>query len=143
MPKYLLQVNDTLDGIKGLKSKGGSARVAVATELIEGLGGKLESFYFAFGDTDVYAIADFPDNVSAAAAALAVSAGGGATERTVVLLTAAEVDAAVAKKTNYRPPGADHSVAMSSTDILGGQAAFLSKQDSPAPLTAGGASCCS
>jgi uncharacterized protein with GYD domain len=105
MPKYLLEVNYTLDGIKGVKAQGGSARVAAATELIEGLGGKIESFHFAFGGTDVYVVADYPDNVSAAAAALAVSAGGGATARTVVLLTAAEVDAAVAKKTTYRPPG--------------------------------------
>ncbi len=105
MSKYLLEVNYTLDGIKGVKAKGGSARVAAATELIEGLGGKLESFYFAFGGTDVYAIADFPDHVSAAAAALAVSAGGGATVRTVVLITDAEIDAAVAKKATYRAPG--------------------------------------
>jgi len=105
MPKYLLEVNYTLDGIKGLKAQGGSARVAAATELIEGLGGKIESFNFAFGSADVYVIADFPDNVSAASAALTVSAGGGATARTVVLLTAAEVDAAAAKKTTYRPPG--------------------------------------
>lgn len=105
MAKYLLEVDYTLDGIKGLKSKGGSARVAAAQELIEGLGGKMESFYFAFGETDVYVIADFPDNSSAAAAALAVCAGGGATARTAVLLTADEVDAAAAKKATYRPPG--------------------------------------
>ncbi len=79
--------------------------MAAATELIESVGGKLESFYFAFGDTDVYCVADFPDNVSAVAAAEAVSAGGGATARTVVLLTAAEVDAAAAKSATYRPPG--------------------------------------
>lgn len=105
MPKFLLEVNYTLDGIKGVKAGGGAARVAAATELIEGLGGTLESFYFAFGDTDVYAIGDFPDNVSAAAAALAVSAGGGATVRTVALLSPADIDAAAAKKTTYRPPG--------------------------------------
>lgn len=105
MPKYVLEVNYTLDGVKGLKSKGGSARVAAAKDLIEGLGGKMECFYFALGRTDVYAIADFPDNTSAAAAALTVSASGGATVRTVVLLTAAEVDAATAKDTTYRPPG--------------------------------------
>jgi len=98
-------VNYSLDGIKGLKSEGGSGRAAAATELIEGLGGKVESFYFAFGGTDVYVVADFPDNVSAAAAALTVCAGGGATARTVVLLSAAELDAAAAKKTTYRPPG--------------------------------------
>jgi uncharacterized protein with GYD domain len=105
VPKYLLEVNYTLEGIKGVKSKGGTARMAAAKELVEGLGGKLESFYFAFGKTDVYAVADFPDSVSAAAAALTVSAGGGATVRTVVLLTADEADAAAAKQTTYRPPG--------------------------------------
>jgi uncharacterized protein with GYD domain len=105
MAHYLLEVNYTLDGIKGLKSNGGSAREAAAKELIEGLGGRMESFYFAFGGTDVYVIADFPDNVSAAAAALTVAAGGGATARTVVLLTAAEADEAAAKQTSYRPPG--------------------------------------
>jgi uncharacterized protein with GYD domain len=105
MPKYLLEVSYTLDGIKGVKSEGGSARVSAATEAIEGLGGKIESFYFAFGDTDAYVVADYPDNVSVAAAALAVSAGGGARVRTVVLLTPAEVDAAAAKQTTYRPPG--------------------------------------
>jgi uncharacterized protein with GYD domain len=105
MAKYLLEVNYTLDGIKGVKAKGGSGRVAAATELIEGLGGKMESFHFAFGGTDVYVIADFPDNVSAAAAALTVGAGGGATARTVVLLTAAEIDSAIVKETTYRPPG--------------------------------------
>jgi uncharacterized protein with GYD domain len=105
MAKYLLQVSYTLEGIKGLKAQGGSARVAAATELIEGLGGSVESFYFAFGENDVYVVADFADAASAAAAALAVAAGGGATARTVVLLTPEEIDAAAAKKTTYRPPG--------------------------------------
>lgn len=105
MSKYLLEVDYTLEGVRGLKSEGGSARVAAASALIEGLGGKVESFYFGFGATDVFVIVDMPDNVSAAAAALAVSAGGGATSRTVVLLTGAEMDAAVKKETTYRAPG--------------------------------------
>lgn len=105
MSRYLLEVNYTLDGIKGLKSKGGSARETAARELIEGLGGKMESFYFAFGGTDAYVVAEFPDDISAAAGVLTVSAGGGATVRTVVLLTAADIDEAASKKTTYRPPG--------------------------------------
>jgi uncharacterized protein with GYD domain len=105
MSKYMLEVKYTLDGVRGVKVQGGSARVAAATELIESVGGKLDSFYFAFGDTDVYVVADFPDNISAAAAAQTVSAGGGASARTVVLLTAAEIDAAVSKTSTYRPPG--------------------------------------
>jgi uncharacterized protein with GYD domain len=105
MSKYLLEVTYTLEGIKGVKEKGGSARLAAATELIEGVGGKIESFYFAFGGTDVFVIADLPDDVSAAAAALTVSAAGGASTRTVSLLTPAQVDAAANNSVKYRPPG--------------------------------------
>jgi uncharacterized protein with GYD domain len=105
MPKYLLEVNYSLEGIRGVRAQGGTARVAAATELIESLGGTIESFNFAFGGADVYLIANFPDDVSAAAAALTVSAGGGATTRTVPLLTPAQVDEAVAKNATYRPPG--------------------------------------
>jgi uncharacterized protein with GYD domain len=105
MSKYLLEVSYSLEGVRGVKSQGGSARVAAATELIESVGGKVESFNFAFGGADVYLIADFPDDVSAAAAAITVNAGGGATTRTVPLLTPAQIDAAVAKDATYRPPG--------------------------------------
>ncbi|HXC79621.1 MAG TPA: GYD domain-containing protein, partial [Candidatus Acidoferrum sp.] len=61
MSKYLLEVTYTLDGIRGVQANGGSARVTAATELIESVGGTLESFYFAFGATDVYVVADSPD----------------------------------------------------------------------------------
>src|SRR5258708_919771 len=105
MPKYLLEVNYTLEGIQGVKAKGGAARKAAASAAAKSAGGKIESFFFAFGSTDVYVIADFPDNSAAAALALAVSAGGGATVRTVVLLTPDEIDAAAGKKVTYRPPG--------------------------------------
>ena len=105
MPKYLLEVNYTLEGVKGVKTEGGSARVAAATSAIEGLGGKVDAFYFAFGDVDAYLIVDYPDNASVAAVSLAVGAGGGATIQTTALLTAAEVDTAAAKQTTYRPPG--------------------------------------
>jgi uncharacterized protein with GYD domain len=104
MPKYLIEVNYTREGVKGLKAEGGSARVAAATALIESVGGTVDSFHFALGETDAHVITDMPDAVSAAGA-LAVNAGGGATTRTVALLTATEADAAAAKKTLYRPPG--------------------------------------
>jgi uncharacterized protein with GYD domain len=105
MSKYLLEVTYTLEGIKGVKGKGGTARQAAATELIEGLGGKIESFYFAFGGSDAFVVAELPDEVSAMAAALTVGAAGGATIRTVSLLTPAQVDAAANKSVKYRPPG--------------------------------------
>ena len=86
MPKYLLQVNYTLDGVRGALAEGGSARKAAAQAAAKSAGGKIESFHFAFGSTDAYVIADFPDNASAAALALTVSAGGGAVVNTTVLL---------------------------------------------------------
>jgi uncharacterized protein with GYD domain len=105
MPKYLLEVNYTLDGIRGVRAQGGSARQSAAQAAAESVGGTVESFLFAFGGTDVYLVADMPDNVAAAALALAVTAGGGATVKTVVLLSAADIDAAVGKEVSYRPPG--------------------------------------
>jgi uncharacterized protein with GYD domain len=74
--------------------------------MIKGLGGSLEGFYYAFGEDDVYAIAELPDNVTAAAVSLAVSAAGAARSNVVVLLTPEEVDAATRKSVGYRAPGA-------------------------------------
>ena len=105
MPKYLLQVNYTLDGVKGVLAKGGSARKAAAQAAAKSVGGKVESFYFAFGSTDVFVVADLPDNSAAAALALTVTSGGGATVATTVLLTPDELDQAAASKVKYQPPG--------------------------------------
>ena len=106
MPKFLVETSYTLDGIRGVKAGGGSARAAAAKAAVEEVGGTLEAFYFAFGDSDVYLIADLPDNASAAAIGLTVSAGGGATTHTTVLITPEEMDAAAKMQSSYRPPGA-------------------------------------
>ncbi len=105
MAKYLVEARYTAEGAKGLASDGGTGRRTVAAKAIEGLGGKIEAFYYAFGDVDVYAIFDVPDNVSAAALSLAVSQGGGINTKTVVLLTPEEMDQAGKKAVDYRPPG--------------------------------------
>jgi uncharacterized protein with GYD domain len=104
VPKYLLQVNYTLDGVKGVLAQGGSARKAAASAAAKSAGGKVESFHFALGSTDVYLIADLPDNAAAAALALTVSAGGGATVATTALLTVDEIDKAASAKVKYQPP---------------------------------------
>jgi uncharacterized protein with GYD domain len=106
MPKFLFEASYTQEGVKGVQSAGGSARRDAIAKMTEGIGGKVESFYFAFGDTDAYVIVDAPDTEAAAAAALAVNASGGATLKTVVLLTPEEVDAAAQRSVDYRPPGA-------------------------------------
>jgi uncharacterized protein with GYD domain len=106
MPKYLLQVNYTLDGVRGVLAKGGSARKAAASAAAKSVGGKVDSFYFAFGSTDVYVVADLPNNAAAAALALTVSGGGGATVDTTVLITPEEIDEAAGTEVKYQPPGA-------------------------------------
>jgi uncharacterized protein with GYD domain len=105
MPKYLLQVKYTLDGVRGVIAKGGSARQKAAQAAAESMGGTLDCFYFAFGGTDVFTVADLPSNEAAAALALTVSAGGGATVETLVLLTPEEIDKAAKEKVKYVPPG--------------------------------------
>jgi len=105
MPKYLLQASYTVEGIKGLRKEGGTSRRAAAEQLVKSLGGTVESFYYAFGDNDVYTVVDMPDHASMSAAALAIGASGAVTGKTIVLLTAEEVDAATKKTLTYRAPG--------------------------------------
>jgi uncharacterized protein with GYD domain len=105
MSKYLIQANYANEGVKGLLKEGGSSRRTAVEKLFASVGGKVEAFYYAFGDTDLFVIADIPDNVSAAALSLTVNAIGAATSRVTVLLTVEEIDAAAKKTVNYRPPG--------------------------------------
>lgn len=105
MAKYLLQGSYTTEGSKGILEHGGSQRRAAVEEAARSLGGKLESFYFAFGDSDAIAIVDLPDNVSAAAVSLAANASGGINCKTTVLMTPEEMDEAARKPLSYRPPG--------------------------------------
>ena len=106
MPKYLIQASYTAEGVKGVLKEGATSRRAVVQKLSEGLGGKIEAFYFAFGEDDAYVIGDFPDNATAAAVSMSVNASGAVRLKTVVLLTPEEVDEAAKKSVDYRPPGA-------------------------------------
>jgi uncharacterized protein with GYD domain len=105
MPKYLIEASYTADALKGILDKGGSSRPDAVRPMVEGLGGTVESFYFAFGDADAYVILDMPDDVSAAAVAMTVNASGAVRAKTTVLLTPAEVDQAAEKSVDYSPPG--------------------------------------
>jgi len=105
MPKYLVQANYVGEGVKGLLKEGGSSRRAAVEKLIKSGGGKLETFYYAFGETDLYVIADMPDNASMAAVALTVAASGVINLKTTVLMTPEELDNAAKKTPIYRAPG--------------------------------------
>jgi len=65
----------------------------------------LESVYYMFGEDDVMVIVEMPDNVSMSALSLAVSASGLVRTKTIPLITVDEMDKALAKSINYRPPG--------------------------------------
>ena len=105
MPKYLFQSNYVGEGVKGLLKEGGSSRRAAVEKAAKSMGGKLETFYFAFGEVDAYVIVDLPDNAAAAALALTVSASGAAVAKTTVLMTPEELDNAAKRTPSYRPPG--------------------------------------
>ena len=106
MPKFLIKASYTSEGAKGLLKEGGTSRRAAVVKLIEGLGGKVEAFYYAYGDNDAYIISDLPDATSGLAVSLAVNASGAVRLSTIPLITPEEIDAASKKSVAYRAPGA-------------------------------------
>jgi len=76
MPNCLVQSLYVGDGAQGLRKEGGSTRPAVLEKACASMGGKLDAFDFAFGDTDVITIIDLPDNATAAGLAFLVGASG-------------------------------------------------------------------
>src|SRR5215210_759407 len=105
MPKFLVQASYTAEGFQGLRKDGGSGRKEAINKAVESLGGKVEAFYFGFGEYDAHVIVDLPDNIAAARIGVAVASSGLVKTKTTVLLTADEVDRAVQGDfTAYRPP---------------------------------------
>ena len=105
MAKYLGIANYHTEGVRGLLKDGGSKRRDAIAKAVESLGGKLEAFYYAFGDNDAYILVDLPDNVAVAAISLAANVTGAASNKTVVLLTPEEIDAATQMAVAYTAPG--------------------------------------
>jgi uncharacterized protein with GYD domain len=106
MPKFLCLGRYTAEGWQGIKSEGASHRREFVAKLLASVGGKLDVFYYAFGDHDFVLIADFPDNVTAAAVSISVAASGAIKSSLTLLLTAEEIDAALKKQIGFRAPGA-------------------------------------
>jgi uncharacterized protein with GYD domain len=84
--------------------KGTGLRAAVS-KFAESAGGKLDAYYFAFGQHDVVAIVDFPDNVSAAAVSVAANGAGMVDLAMTPLITPEEMDQAVEKSRTLTVPG--------------------------------------
>jgi uncharacterized protein with GYD domain len=105
VPRYLFIVNYAPEGAKALMAAGGSARRTAVEKAASGMGGRLETFDFAFGADDAYTIIELPDERAAAALALTVSGSGLTKVRVVVLLTPEDIDAAAQLRPDYAPPG--------------------------------------
>jgi uncharacterized protein with GYD domain len=127
MAKYLVEASYLSEGINGLLKEGGTRRRDAVDQLFHSLGGKVEAFYFVFGDRDVVIIGELPDNATAAALALRVNASGITTCKTTVLLTPQEIDAAVTKTVTYRPPGYDMAPEVANWEGEGGHLASGAK----------------
>jgi uncharacterized protein with GYD domain len=121
MPKFLALASYTTEGIKGLTRAGGTARRAAADKLLKSLGGRLEGFYFAFGEGAAYVIFDVPDNSTAAAISLAVAETGVIRMKTIVLLTPEEMDQAMRMPVHYEPPGREVQEVAKDIDPLIGE----------------------
>ena len=105
MPKYLVEACYTSEGLKNLQKDRAEGRTAAIKAAVQSIGGKVEVLYWALGEYDVVIVAELPDKSAAAALALAASASGMVRTRTTQLLTAEEVDSALAKSVKYRAPG--------------------------------------
>jgi len=105
MKKYLIRASYNANGTKGLIEDGGSKRKSEIQKMLEGMGGKLESFYYAFGEHDAYVIIELPDDISAAAVGLRVNSSGMVSISTTVLLSPEDIDKASKKSVSYHAPG--------------------------------------
>jgi uncharacterized protein with GYD domain len=110
MAKYMLVGGYTTESWKAM-IENPTDRTAVARKIIEAVGGKLESFYWSFGDDDFVAIFDAPDDMSAGAAAIVVGSSGALRNvRTTKLITADEsrklLEKAKTAVSAYVPPTA-------------------------------------
>jgi uncharacterized protein with GYD domain len=114
MTHYLIQVAYTPESWK-TQVQSQENVVERISPMVDSLGGKIDTTYYAFGEYDLIALAEFPNDEAAAAFALAATAGGALKAiKTTPLMTveqgqramktAAEVGA------RYRPPLAQETV---------------------------------
>ncbi len=103
MPRYLIQAKYTENGLRGILKEGGAKRADVIANVIRSLGGAVECFFFALGETDVYVVINLPNNINACAFSLATNASGAVSVKTTVLLTPEELDEATVLAMKSQP----------------------------------------
>ncbi len=105
MGKYLFRGSFSAEGLRGVMKDGGTSRPKAVAALAESVGGRLDAYYFAFGDDSYFVVCDLPNDEAAAACAMTVAASGAVSNSTVKLLTPEQIDAAVKLSPTYRAPG--------------------------------------
>ena len=107
MAYYMIQAAFTPESWAKLVKSPEDRKAAIAP-MVEQLGGRLENYWFAFGDYDSVVIVQVPDNITAAALSLAAAAAGALKAiKTTPLMTMEEGMEAMRKAggAGYRPPG--------------------------------------
>jgi uncharacterized protein with GYD domain len=102
--KYLFQAAFTPDGIKNLQKQTASGFKAGVAKFFASVGGKLESWYFDYGTNTAYGFVDYPSEIAAASAQASVNAAGFAHVTYRSVLSAEDVDKALATSVSSRPP---------------------------------------
>jgi uncharacterized protein with GYD domain len=102
--RYLVRAVLTTEGVKNLQKQAPTALKAAVAKFDESVGGKVEFWYFDYGESTAYSVVDFPDEIAAATAQVAANAGGFARVTFRPLLSAEDLDNALAKAGTIRVP---------------------------------------
>jgi uncharacterized protein with GYD domain len=103
MARYMVQFSYNSEAVTDLVKNPQNVAAQVSS-LAESIDGKIESFYFTFGEYDGVAIAEMPDNVTMAAISMACAASGSFKSfRTTVLLTPEEAMGAMRQASTFPP----------------------------------------
>jgi uncharacterized protein with GYD domain len=108
MPLYMIEVGYTPEAWAGLV-KSPENREEVVSRILEDAGCKLHHLWYAFGETDAFALIEAPDNITAGGLAIAISSSGAFRKfETHVLMTQDEALEALDKASEiaYTAPGA-------------------------------------
>ena len=106
MPVYMFQASYAPQAVASMV-KTPQDRAAAIKPMIESMGGKLQDLWFCFGEYDIVAIAELPDNLTAAAMSMAIGSSGAMTSyRTTPLMTSADAKKAMEKAggVGYKAP---------------------------------------
>jgi uncharacterized protein with GYD domain len=107
MALYLYQAAYTPESWAAMIANPGPRPVDIGRSISEQIGGRVIGVWFAFGEYDIVAVLEAPDNVNMAAAALKLASGGALTAaKTTPLLSIEDGIEAMQKagSLDYSPP---------------------------------------